>query len=104
MNKMKVAFVEQYDTEDDIYYVSFQTGEPSLVQEVDDVVLVEVGMYSKLPTGFRILNFTKSKIKGIHFFIRKIGHAFPSNRQRQIASCMQTRRREIAHSLEKVLA
>ena len=58
---MKIEFFEQYDQEDDVYYVSFRTGEPSVVQEHDDTLMVEVGMFSGMPTGFRILKYTKHK-------------------------------------------
>jgi len=34
----KTEFSEIYDQEDDIYYVSFKTGEPSFVVEVDDIL------------------------------------------------------------------
>src|SRR5260221_11029481 len=56
-----VEFSERYDQESDIYYVSFQTGEPSCVVEHDDILLVEIGIFSRMATGFRILNYTKHK-------------------------------------------
>jgi hypothetical protein len=52
---------EVYDQEEDIYYVTVMTGEPSYVVEVDDRLLIEVGLFTDLPTGFRILNYTKHK-------------------------------------------
>jgi hypothetical protein len=58
---------EQYDKEDDIYYVTLRTAEPSLVEEVDDMLLVEFGMFTGMPTGFRILNYAKNKIKADAF-------------------------------------
>jgi len=64
---MNVDFAECYDLEDDIYYVTFNTGEPSYCIEVDDVLLVEVGMFTKMPTGFRVLNFNKNKVAMIKF-------------------------------------
>ena len=48
---------EIYDAEGDTYYVTFKTGEPSYCVEVDDLLLLEVGLFTNLPTGFRILNF-----------------------------------------------
>ena len=62
---MHVDFSETYDQEDDTYYVTFKTGEPSYCIEVDDVLLLEVGMFTNLPTGFRILNFHKSHVKPV---------------------------------------
>ena len=55
--QMNIDFSETYDQEDDIYYVTFNTGEPSYCTEVNDMLLLERGMFSNLPTGFRILNF-----------------------------------------------
>jgi len=56
---MNVDFSESYDHESDIYYVTFKTGEPSMVFETDDDLLLEVGLFTHTPTGFRILNFSK---------------------------------------------
>lgn len=62
---MNINFSEVYDQEDDIYYVSFKTGEPSYCAEVDDVLLLELGLFTNLPTGFRILNFNKSGVQAV---------------------------------------
>jgi hypothetical protein len=62
---MNRDFSEIYDQENDVYYVSFKTGEPSYCVEVDDVLLIEVGLFTNLPTGFRILNFNKSKVHAV---------------------------------------
>ena len=69
--EMNVDFEEVYDQEDDVYYVSFKTGEPSFVVEVDgtDNLLLEVGIFSRMPTGFRILEFSKGKIQEVGFGI-----------------------------------
>jgi hypothetical protein len=56
-----IELSERYDQEDDIYYVTVKTGEPSMVVEHDDKLLVELGIFTHLPTGFRILNYTKNK-------------------------------------------
>ena len=54
-----VEIFERYDQENDVYYVTLKTGEPSYCVEVDDVILLEVGHFSGLPTGFRILNMSR---------------------------------------------
>jgi uncharacterized protein YuzE len=51
--------VENYDSEADTLYVTFGTGEPSYAEEIDDVFVVEMGMFSRLPTGFRVINFSE---------------------------------------------
>lgn len=53
-----LGFSETYDTEGDTYYVTFKTGEPSYCVEADDVLVLEIGLFSRRPTGFRILNYS----------------------------------------------
>lgn len=60
-NTEDIELSERYDQEDDVYYVTVKTGEPSLVMEHDDRILFEMGIFTGMPTGFRILNFTKNK-------------------------------------------
>ncbi len=54
-----LEIAERYDSDSDVYYVTVRTGEPSIVQEHDDRMLIEVGIFTKLPTGFRVLNYSK---------------------------------------------
>ena len=70
--EMNIPFSEVYDKDSDVYYVSFNTGEPSFVEEVDDSLLLEVGIFTKMPTGFRILNFTKQDVKAVALFTREV--------------------------------
>ena len=69
MGKMNILSSEVYDEEDDVYYVTFKTAEPSYCQEVDDILIVELGLFTNLPTGFRILNFSKNKVKQVKFAV-----------------------------------
>lgn len=63
-----IELSEQYDKESDVYYVTVKTGEPSIIEEAnDDVFLVEKGIFTNLPTGFRILNYSKYATKTEHF-------------------------------------
>jgi len=64
--------VESYDSEADTLYVSFDTGEPSYAEEIDDALVVEMGMSSHLPTGFRIINFSKHKEKEVLATVKKV--------------------------------
>ena len=107
--RMNIDFSETYDQEDDVYYVSFKTGEPSFCVEVDDKLLLEVGMFTKLPTGFRMLNFHKSNVNSVQLdvMVRKVRstieesqESFPSIKQREAAvECIgktsEVRRRHI---------
>jgi hypothetical protein len=93
---------ELYDKENDVYYVTFKTGEPSYCVEVDDVLVLEVGMFSGLPTGFRILNMARHDTKGVPLeeVKKRLAHvlknlAGPSRNDREEA---------VERKLEKVLA
>ena len=74
IGKINIPFSEIYNEEDDVDYVSFKTAEPSYCVEVDDVLVIELGLFTNLPTGFRILNFYKNKIQavGIGVLFKKI--------------------------------
>lgn len=65
MASIKPTF--EHDEVADVLYVTFGTGEPSFCREIDDVLIVEIGAYTKLPTGFRILDFSKRKRYEITF-------------------------------------
>jgi len=47
-----------YDEEADVLYVTFGT-EPSYCEDIDGRLLVERGIYSKDPTGYRIIHFKR---------------------------------------------
>ncbi|MCK4418693.1 DUF2283 domain-containing protein [Candidatus Aerophobetes bacterium] len=53
-----------YDEHGDVLYVTFGTGEASYCEEIDDFLLLELGMFSNLPTGFQLIGF-KEKIKQV---------------------------------------
>ena len=93
---------ELYDRENDVYYVSFGTGEPSYCVEVDDVLVVEVGLFSSLPTGYRLLNKSKIPIKQVsnHEIKRRLGDALRA----LAAPTMGDREAAVGRSLDKVLA
>ena len=93
---------ELYDRESDVYYVSFGTGEPSYCVEVDDVLVVEVGLFSNLPTGYRILN--KSKIPTQEMPIAEIKKLMREVLRTLSAPTMGDREAAVERSLEKVLA
>jgi hypothetical protein len=102
--QMDIDFSETYDQEDDVYYVTFKTGEPSYCVEVDDVLLLEVGLFTNLPTGFRILNFHKNHVKAVQLgvLIKKMKDTIENSKD-TIPSIAQ-REQAVGRALEKVLA
>lgn len=100
---MNIDFSEQYDQEDDIYYVSFKTGEPSYAKEIDDVLLMEIGIFTNLPTGFRVLNFKKNKVKAVSIgvMIRKMKRMLESTAK--TAPNIRDREAQVEQALENLL-
>jgi len=94
---------ELYDREDDVYYVSFGTGEPSYCVEVDDEMVIEVGLFSSLPTGYRLLNMNKIKTerRPMSEVMERIRKAL---RSLSAPPTMGDREADVERSLDKVLA
>jgi hypothetical protein len=96
-----IEITERYDREDDIYYVTMNTGEPSHVLEHDDALLVELGIFTGLPTGFRILNYSKNKDN-----IDRFKHAFKELCKalglRKIKKTLEARHRRIDKFFDSV--
>ncbi|HVA67626.1 MAG TPA: hypothetical protein VNK24_12020 [Elusimicrobiota bacterium] len=100
---MNIDFSEYYDEEDDIYYVTFKTGEPSGVLEMDDVLLLEVGVFTGLPTGFRILNYSKHKVGGVQFALKSVQQTVTALKK-NFPAIAASRSQQVAQALEKTLA
>ncbi len=97
----EAKFSEIYDSEDDVYYVSFETGEPSYVEEVDDILLIELGIFTNMPTGFRILNFKKLRTK--LEIIRKVQKTLDAAR-REYPATFRQRESQVTSVLQRALA
>ena len=100
--KMNIDFEEIYDQESDIYYVSFKTGEPSYAVEIDDVLIIEEGIFTGMPTGFRILNYKNNPVKAI-FLIKKVKEAFEDT-EKDLKNRLKKRENQAEQGLEKVLS
>ena len=94
-----IEILERYDQEDDIYYVSMKASEPSIAQEVDDTLLVEFGILTSLPTGFRILNYSKTKDKADAFKVR-FKEACKAAGLKKLNK-VENRRRQIEHRIDR---
>jgi hypothetical protein len=58
-----------YDSQADVLYVGFGDAEPVFTEDVDDneTILLEIGVFSGLPRGFRIIGPKKHNIKQLGF-------------------------------------
>ena len=96
--------VESYDTETDTLYVSFGTGEPSYADEIDDVFVVEMGMFSHLPTGFRVINFSQHKDKAITASIKKVIKDRVRREQKEISQHIRERAVQLEKGVDSTFA
>lgn len=100
---MNRPFSEIYDEEDDIYYVTFKTGEPSYCVEVNDIVVLEIGYFTQLPTGFRVLNFKKNRVAhvGIMRLVKDVRQTVDS--VSKAGPTVRTREAQVKEKLEELL-
>jgi len=61
-----------YDDDADVMYVSFGTNEPSHSEHVNDFVLLDIGLFTGLPTGFSILHCKELKEEEFKSFLGDI--------------------------------
>ncbi len=89
MEDSGVQISHRYDEEADVLYVSFGGEEPCYTENLDDFLMVEVGWFSRLPRGFRILGPRAHKLTGVAF------QAVVKRAGRQCLKIMEERRKEI---------
>ena len=70
MPKVKI----DYDDEGEVLYVSFGIDEPSYCEHLNNFLLLELGMFTDQPTGFRIIQPRKRDIKKTIADMVKIYH------------------------------
>ena len=61
-----------YDKEADVLYVSFGIDEPSYCESLNSFVLLELGAFTRQPTGFRVIQPRKRDIKKMTVKVGKI--------------------------------
>lgn len=102
--KTNIEVDETYDKEGDVYYVTFKTGEPSVAMEVDDMLIMEVGVFTKMPTGFRILNYKRHNIGEVRCIdiLKSVKEAIKEARE-GILPAFKQREQSAISTLERVL-
>jgi hypothetical protein len=98
--RTELGISEWYDPEGDTYYVTLKTGEPSYCLETNDVLLVEIGLFSGLPTGYRVLNYSK---KGSGKLALEALSQFATEVNQALADRANERKAELDQAIRKVL-
>jgi len=65
-----------YDKEADVLYVSFGIDEPSYCESLNSFVLLELGAFTRQPTGFRVIQPGK---RDINKMTVKVGRMIQKN-------------------------
>lgn len=75
-NRPNIQF--DFDKEADVLHITLGTGEPSYCEEVDDILLIERGMFSHQITGFQIMDIGLHRIKKVEIiaYIEKVARKF----------------------------
>lgn len=85
---MSIKSKSHYDKDADVFYVSFGDEEPTYVENVDDIMLIEIGCFSGLPKGFRVLEFREKRVVvGMGVIIREL--------KSHVRQLMESRRKAI---------
>ena len=89
MAKKEIDVRHQYDRESDVLYVRFGEQEPTYVENLDDFVLIEIGWFSGLPRGVRLIGPKYHKITSVQLtmVVKQI--------QKQVRELMEHRRQLI---------
>jgi len=65
MAKRQLKVTQHYDDEAKVLYVAFGNDEPAYTETIDDTFMLEIGWFSGLPQGIRVVVPQKKKIKSV---------------------------------------
>lgn len=74
MANAELKIQHHYDSDTDILYISLADDEPTYTESVDDILYLEVGCFSGIPKGFRIMSpmARKLEIDITTFIVKKL--------------------------------
>ncbi len=68
----KINITKHYDKDADILYIDFGSDEPCYTEDVDGFLMIDIGWFSKLPRGIKIISPKTHKVKSVKMVITKI--------------------------------
>jgi hypothetical protein len=85
--KMKIS--HHYDKQADVLYVTFADNEPTYTEDVDGILMLDIGWFSRLPKGFRILGPKYHNIRSVNMnvIVKRV--------KKQVRNLMEQRRKAI---------
>ena len=103
----KINITHHYDKKADILYIDFGSNEPCFTEDIDGFLMIEIGWFSKLPCGAKIISPKARKVKSIQMEIKKIEktfHELVDKRVKQLRSAEPTLQTNLGQELNQALA
>lgn len=63
----KMNITQHYDELADILYVDFGSDEPCYTEAISGIAMLDIGWFSKLPRGVKIISPKANKVKAVEF-------------------------------------
>lgn len=70
--KMNITF--HYDERADILYLDFGSNEPCYTDDLDGFLMIDIGWFSNLPRGAKIISPKARNIKSVNVVFSRIAH------------------------------
>jgi hypothetical protein len=68
----KINITKHYDKDADILYIDFGSDEPCYTEDIDGFLMIDIGWFSKLPRGVKIISPKTHKVKSFKMVITQI--------------------------------
>lgn len=82
MDSTKMKIQHHYDPDADVLYISLADDEPTYTESIDDTLYLELGWFSGVPKGFRIISpMAKHVSINIGFIIKQLKQVVEGRRK-----------------------
>jgi len=68
--KMNITY--HYDEYADILYIDFGSDEPCFTEDINGFLMIDIGWFSKLPRGAKIISPKAHKVKSVKIMVQQI--------------------------------
>jgi hypothetical protein len=68
----KIKITHHYDEDADILYIDFGSDEPCFTEDLDGVLMIDIGWFSKLPRGAKIISPKARRLRSFSMIIARV--------------------------------
>ncbi len=80
----KINITHHYDELADILYIDFGSDEPCFTEDLNGFLMIDIGWFSNLPRGAKIISPKAHKIKSVKMVIQQIEQTCRELRKKQV--------------------